>query len=62
MVRFWWPCPCFQDHYSINTQKASLGNAIKGFCANYLINQWMEFDQTSIDTLSGWGKEVIRFW
>ena len=26
-----------------------------------LVNQWIEFDQTSTDTSSVWGKEVIRF-
>ena len=39
-------------------------NAVKSLCAHYmyLFNQWMEFDQTSTGTSSGWGKEVIRFW
>ena len=30
--------------------------------ALYLLNQWVDFDQTCIDTLLGWGKEVFRFW
>ena len=37
-------------------------NAVKSLCAHYLFNQWLEFDQTSTDTSSGWGKEVIRIW
>ena len=28
----------------------------------YLLYQWMEFYQTCIDTLLGWGKGLIRFW
>ena len=40
----------------------SLVNEVKSLCAQYLFNQWLEFDQTSTDTSSGWGKEVIRFW
>ena len=30
--------------------------------ALYLLNQWVDFDQTGTDTLLWWGKEVIRFW
>ena len=30
--------------------------------ALYLLNQWMDFDQTGKNTLLGRGKEVIRFW
>ena len=37
-------------------------NAVKSLCAHYLVNQWLEFDQTSTDTSSEWGKEMIRFW
>ena len=37
-------------------------NAVKSLCAHYLFNQRPEFDQTSIDTSLGWGKEMIRFW
>ena len=40
----------------------SLVNAVKSLCAHYLFKQWLEFDQTSTDTSSGWGKEIIRFW
>ena len=29
---------------------------------HYLLNQLMDFDQTSIYTLFGGGKELIRFW
>ena len=43
-------------------KKVSLVNAVKSLCAHYLFNQWLEFDQISTDTSSGWGKEVIRFW
>ena len=35
-------------------------NAVKSLCA-HLLNQWLEFDQTSTDTSSGWWKELIRF-
>ena len=35
---------------------------LKSSCAHYLFNHWLEFDQTSPDTSSGWGKEVNRFW
>ena len=34
----------------------------KSLCAHYLLNQWLEYYQTSIDTSLGHGKEVIRFW
>ena len=34
----------------------------KSLCANYLLNQWLEFYQTSTDTSLGQGKELIRFW
>ena len=30
--------------------------------ALYLLNQWVDFDQTCTDTLLGGRKEVIRFW
>ena len=40
----------------------SLVNAVKSLCAQYLFNQWLEFDQTSTDTSSGWDKEMFRFW
>ena len=29
---------------------------------HYLLNQWMDFDQTCIDTLLGGGEEMIRLW
>ena len=32
------------------------------FPTRYLLNQWMDFDQTCIDTWLGGGKELIRFW
>ena len=32
------------------------------FLTRYLLNQWMDFDQTCIDTWLGGGKELIRFW
>ena len=28
---------------------------------HYLFNQWMDFDQTGIDTLLGWQKELTDF-
>ena len=31
------------------------------FPTGYLLNQWMDFDQTCIDTWLGGGKELIRF-
>ena len=34
----------------------------KSLCAHYLLNQWLEFYQTSTDTSLGQGKEEIRFW
>ena len=52
----------FSRSYIINTQKVILVNAIKSLYAHYLFNQWLEFDQTSTDTSSGWEKEVIIFW
>ena len=30
--------------------------------ALYLLNQWVDFDQTCTDTLMGGGKEVFSFW
>ena len=30
--------------------------------ALYLLNQWVDFDQTCTDTLLGRGKEVVGFW
>ena len=32
------------------------------FPTQYLLNQWMDFDLTCIDTWLGGGKELIRFW
>ena len=32
------------------------------FPTRYLLNQWMDFIQTCIDTWLGGGKELIRFW
>ena len=29
---------------------------------HYLLNQWMDFEQTCIDTLLGGGEEMIRLW
>ena len=29
---------------------------------HYLLNQWIDFDHTCIDTLLGGGEELIRFW
>ena len=34
----------------------------KSLCAHCILNQWLEFYQTSTDTSLGQGKEVIRFW
>ena len=34
----------------------------KSLCAHYILNQWLEFYQTSTDTSLGHRKEVIRFW
>ena len=34
----------------------------KSLCAHYLLNQWLEFYQTSTNTSLGHRKEVIRFW
>ena len=34
----------------------------KSLCAHYLLDQWLEFYQTSKDTSLRQGKEVIRFW
>ena len=28
----------------------------------YFLNQWIDFDQTCIDTLLGGGEEYIKFW
>ena len=33
----------------------------KCLCAHYLLNQWLEFDQTNTDTSIGRGEKVIRF-
>ena len=30
--------------------------------AHYLLNPWMDFDQTCTDTLLGGRNELIRFW
>ena len=30
----------------------------KSLCAHYLLNQWLEFDQTSTDTSVGQGKKL----
>ena len=37
-------------------------SAYSFFPTRYLLNQWMDFNQTCIDTWLGWGKELIRFW
>ena len=47
-------------HYKYS--KVSVFNAVKSLCAHYPFTQWLKFDQTSTDTSSGLGKEVIRFW
>ena len=31
------------------------------FCLGYLLNQWMDFDQTCIETLVGGWNELVRF-
>ena len=33
----------------------------KSLCAHYILNQWLEFYQTSTDTSLGHEKKVIRF-
>ena len=35
---------------------------VKSLCAHCLLNQWLEFYQTSTNTSLGQGKEVIRLW
>ena len=47
-----------RSHWQFETQ-ILIG---KSLCAHYLLNQWLEFYQTSTDTSLGQGKEVIRFW
>ena len=42
--------------------KDSKNDLVKKLCADCHFNQWLDFDQTSTDASSGWGKEVIRFW
>ena len=32
----------------------------KSLCAHYVLNQWLEFDQTGTEASIGWGKEIIR--
>ena len=33
----------------------------KSLCAHYLLNQWLEFDQTSTDTSIEWGEKWLDF-
>ena len=40
---------------------SALGNAPNRVSVRYLLNQWVEFDQTCIDTLLGGWEELIRF-
>ena len=39
-----------------------VGVGVASWLHFYLLNQWVDFDQTCIDTLLGQGKEVITFW
>ena len=55
LIRFWWPCPNFQGHYTIKIVKMSLVCTLSPEPID-------EFDQTYTETPMGYGKEVIRFW
>ena len=55
LVRFWWPWPYFQGHRGT----LKFPNMVS---VHYLLNKWMDFNQTGKDTLLGKGKELIRFW
>ena len=64
MIRFWWPWPYVQGHYTINIKKKnSLFKAVNSLFAHYsLTNRWNSNKLAQIDTSSGWRKEVIKFW
>ena len=40
----------------------ALGNVGNRVSVRYLLNQWMDFAQTCIDTLLGVWEELIKFW
>ena len=42
--------------------RIALASASAFISVHYLLNKWMDFDQTCIDTLLGGGEELIRFW
>ena len=53
--------PFFQGRTS--TLKCQISPHPHSFVSvRYLLNHWMDFDQTFIDTLLGEWKELIRFW
>ena len=57
VIRFWWPWLYIQGH----TCTLKLKFDRKSLCANYILNQWLEFDQTNTNTLLGYGKEWLDF-
>ena len=47
------------DHVHVSGGSIHTGSF---FSVPYLLNQWMDFDQTCIDTLLGRGNMMIRYW
>ena len=45
--------------FKVTATFCNVGNFVSG---RYLLNQWIDFDQTCIDTMLGGCKELIRFW
>ena len=52
----------FDDLHPIFKIELRLKLLKNGFFAPYLLNEWMNFDQTCISKLLRHGKELIRFW
>ena len=57
LIRFWGPCPNFQDHHVTYLVKMSLVCTHK-----YLQNQLVDSDQTCVATSLKEGYEIIVFW
>ena len=52
----------FGDLYLIFKVTATFCNVGNFVSVRYLLNQWIDFDQTCIGTILGGCKELIRFW
>ena len=56
VIRFWWLWPHFKVSLALWNSNF---DRKKSICAHYLLNHWLEFDQTSTDTSIGGGKKWL---